>query len=112
MKQPTKYQVACRLKKGDEVMIITGKSAGQTGKIERIDRKKLRVYVSGQNIAKRHTRPSMSDQVGGIIDKVMPIAISNVMIVDPKTQEPTRIGYKVEDNKKVRFAKKSGTLLD
>ena len=111
MKEKTKYQVKCRLKTGDEVVVLSGKNKGDSGKINRIDRKHDRVYVEGINIAKRHTKPSMGSPEGGIVEKVMPLHVSTVALVDPKTQKPTRIGYKVLDGKKVRFAKKSGTVL-
>ena len=112
MKEQSKYQRKCRLKKGDEVVITTGRSAdGKTGKIDRIDLKKNRVYVGGLNIAKRHTKPGQGQEEGGIIDKVMPVDISNVAFVDPKTKKPTRIGYKLQDGKKVRYAKASGTII-
>jgi large subunit ribosomal protein L24 len=107
----TKYEKKCRLKKGDEVIVLAGKCRGDTGKIDRIDRKKDRIYIAGVNIYKRHTRPSMSNQTGGIIDKVMPLHVSNVALLDPKKKKPTRVGYKIEGDKKVRFAKLSGTVL-
>lgn len=111
MAEKTKYQEKIRLKKGDEVVVLTGKSRGESGKIDRVDAKALKVYVSGLNMSKRHTRPGGTSEQGGIIDKVMPIDISNVALVDPKNQKPTRIGYKLQDGKKVRFAKASGTVL-
>lgn len=111
MKQRTKYQVKCRFKKGDEVIVMTGKSKGETGKIDHIDFKNGRVYVANTNIYKRHTRPSMANQEGGILDKQVPMDISNIMLVDPKKKTPTRIGYKIEGDRKVRFAKKSGAIL-
>ncbi len=111
-KQPSKYQVRCRLKKGDEVVVTAGKSKGETGKIDSVDRKHGKVFVAGVNLAKRHTRPNMQDQVGGIVDKVMGLDFSNVMLLDPKKKVATRIGFKIEDGKKVRFAKKSGAILD
>ena len=111
MKEKSKYQVKCRLKSGDDVIVLAGKNRGETGKISRIDRKTDRAYVEGVNIAKRNTKPSAANPQGGIVDKVMPLHISNLALVDPKTKKPTRIGYKVEDGKKVRFAKKSGTVL-
>ncbi|MFW7377694.1 MAG: 50S ribosomal protein L24 [Oligoflexus sp.] len=111
MAEKTKYQEKIRLKKGDEVVVLTGKSRGETGKIDRVDAKKLRIYVSGVNIAKRHTRPGTTSEQGGIIDKVMPVHVSNVALVDPKTKKATRVGYKLQDGKKVRYAKASGTVL-
>ena len=106
-----KSEVKVRLKKGDEVVVIAGKEKGTSGKIARVVRKTDRVFVEGVNIAKRHTKPSLANQDGGIVDKPMGLHISNVMLVDPKTKKPTRIGYKVEGGKKVRFAKDSGTIL-
>ena len=111
MSELTKYQVKCKLIKDDEVVVLTGKSKGQTGKVTRVDRKAGKVFVGGVNISKRHTRPGTTSEEGGILDKVMPLDISNVALVDPKTKKPTRIGYKVEDGKKVRVAKASGTIL-
>jgi large subunit ribosomal protein L24 len=107
-----KYKVKFKVKKGDEVLVITGKNKGESGKIESVDRKRSRVYVTGVNIAKRHTKPNMSNQEGGIVDKVMSIHISNVMLLDPSENKPTRIGYKIEDGKKVRVAKLSGSALE
>jgi large subunit ribosomal protein L24 len=107
-----KHKIKNRLKKGDEVLVITGKNRGETGPIESVDKKKGRVFVTGVNIAKRHVKPTSSNQEGGIIDKVMSIDISNVMLLDPKEKKPTRIGYKVEADRKVRFAKLSGSVLD
>jgi len=74
--------------------------------------KQNRVIVEGVNIVKKHSKPSQLNPQGGIITKEAPIHVSNVMILDPKTGEPTRVGFKVEDGKKVRIAKKSGELLD
>lgn len=111
MNDTSKYQVKCKLRKGDEVIVITGSSKGQSGKIDKVDRKKSRVYVSGVNLGKRHVKPTATNPEGGIIEKAMPLHVSNVSLIDPKTKKPTRVGYKVEDGKKVRFAKASGTLL-
>ncbi|NRA63498.1 MAG: 50S ribosomal protein L24 [Pseudobacteriovorax sp.] len=111
MAELTKYEVKCKLKKDDEVIVLTGKSKGETGKISRVDRKSGKVFVGGVNISKRHTKPGTTSEEGGILDKVIPLDISNVALVDPKTSKPTRIGYKLQDGKKVRFAKASGTVL-
>lgn len=111
MKTNSKYQVKCKLKKGDEVVAIAGRSKGQTGKIEIVDRKHGKIVVAGVNLGKKHVKPTAADQDGGIVEQEMPMPISNVALVDPKTKKPTRIGYKIEDGKKVRFAKKSGTIL-
>lgn len=112
MAEKTKYQEKIRLKKGDEVVVLTGKCRGETGKIDRVDAKTLRIYISGVNISKRHTRPGTTSETGGILDKVMPIHVSNVALLDPKTKKATRIGYKLQDGKKVRYAKASGTILN
>ncbi|MBQ46673.1 MAG: 50S ribosomal protein L24 [Zetaproteobacteria bacterium] len=111
MKQKTKYQDKCRLKKGDEVIVTTGRSAGSVGKIDKVDYKSNRIFVSGVNVAKKHSKPGTSSEEGGIIDKVMPIHWSNVALVDPKSKKATRVGYKDEGGKKVRFAKASGEVL-
>lgn len=100
------------LKKGDTVVVISGSYKNKQGTILKVLPKTGKVVVEGVNIVSRHTRPSQTNQDGGIIKKEAPIYASKVMLVDPKTNEPTRIGYKVEGDKKVRYAKKSGTILD
>ena len=112
MGNKTKYAKKCRLKKGDQVVVIVGKSVGETGKIDRIDYRRSQVYVGGLNISKRHTKPTQAAGDGGIFDKVMPLDISNVAFVDPVSKKPTRIGYRIENGEKVRFAKASGTVID
>lgn len=100
------------VKKGDTVMVISGKDKGKIGKILQVLVKDNRVVVEGMNIVSRHTKPSNANPDGGIIKKEAPIHASNVQIVDPKTNEKTRTGKKVVDGKKVRFAKKTGNVLD
>jgi large subunit ribosomal protein L24 len=100
------------VKKGDKVMVISGKDKGKTGVILAAFPKKDRIIVEGVNIVKKHSKPSQVNPNGGIINQEAPIHVSNVMPIDPKTGEPTRVGYKVEDGKKVRVAKKSGEVLD
>lgn len=100
------------VKKGDKVMVITGKDKGKTGVILASFPKKNRVVVEGVNIVKKHSKPSQANPQGGIISREAAIHASNVMLVDPKTNEPTRIGYQVVNGKKVRVAKKSGEVLD
>ena len=100
------------LKKGDTVVVISGSWKNKQGTVLQVLPKSGRVVIEGVNIVSRHTRPSQSNQDGGIIKKEAPIAACKVMILDPKTNTPTRVGYKVEGNKKVRYAKKSGTVLD
>ena len=100
------------VKKGDNVMVISGKDKGKTGVILTAFPKKDRVLVEGVNIVKKHTKPNQENPQGGIVSLEAAIHISNVMIIDPKTGEPSRVGYKIEDGKKVRVAKKSGVVLD
>ncbi|AQQ51784.1 50S ribosomal protein L24 [Planococcus lenghuensis] len=100
------------VKKGDKVMVITGKDKGKTGEVLTAYPKNDRVIVEGVNIIKKHTKPNQANPQGGIVNREASIHVSNVMVVDPKSGEPTRVGYKVEDGKKVRVAKKSGTVLD
>jgi len=111
MSEISKYDVKCKLRKGDEVVVLTGKNKGKTAKIDRVDRKHDRVFLAGVNTVKRHTKPNMVNQEGGIVDKVAGLHVSNVALVDPKTKKATKIGFKVENGKKTRFAKGSGTIL-
>ncbi|GAF66213.1 50S ribosomal protein L24 [Bacillus sp. TS-2] len=100
------------VKKGDTVKVITGKDKGKQGVILEAFPKKDRVLVEGINIVKKHAKPSQENPQGGILNQEAPIHVSNVMPVDPKSGEPTRVGYEVKDGKKVRIAKKSGEVLD
>ncbi|TCS81537.1 50S ribosomal protein L24 [Tepidibacillus fermentans] len=108
-KQANKLHV----KKGDTVIVISGKDKGKKGRVLAAFPKEGRVLVEGVNLVKKHTRPSQANPEGGIITQEAPIHSSNVMLVDPKTGEVTRVGHKILDNgKKVRIAKKSGEVLD
>ena len=101
-----------KIKKGDKVVVITGRDKGRSGEVLRVLRAENRVIVQGVNMVKRHTRPG-AGQPGGIVEKEGAIHVSNVAHVDPKSNKPTRIGYKfLEDGRKVRFAKRSGEVLD
>ncbi|WP_226530301.1 50S ribosomal protein L24 [Metabacillus niabensis] len=100
------------VKKGDKVMVISGKDKGKQGVVLASYPKKDRVLVEGINIVKKHAKPSQANPQGGILNQEAPIHVSNVMPLDPKSGEPTRVGYKVVDGKKVRVAKKSGETLD
>ncbi|MCQ6276437.1 50S ribosomal protein L24 [Bacillus sp. V3B] len=100
------------VKKGDKVMVISGKDKGKTGVILASFPKNSRVLVEGVNIVKKHSKPSQMNPQGGIFSQEAPIHVSNVMPIDPKTGEPTRVGIKVVDGKRVRIAKKSGEVLD
>jgi large subunit ribosomal protein L24 len=98
--------------KNDIVKILTGKYSGKTGKVLKVFPKKNRVIVEGVNIIKRHTRPSQKNQQGGIVEKEAPIHVSNVMVIDPKTNVATRVGHKfLEDKSKVRISRTSGEIL-
>ncbi|MDQ0232976.1 50S ribosomal protein L24 [Metabacillus malikii] len=100
------------VKKGDKVMVISGKDKGKQGVVLAAYPKKDRVLVEGINVVKKHSKPSQVNPQGGILNQEAPIHVSNVMPLDPKSGEPTRVGYKVVDGKKVRVAKKSGETLD
>jgi large subunit ribosomal protein L24 len=101
------------VRKGDTVMVIAGKERGKKGKVLRVLPDKGRVIVERINMIKRHQRPTQKLRQGGIIEREGPLALSNVMIVDPRTDKPTRIGVMtLADGKKVRLARKSGEMID
>jgi large subunit ribosomal protein L24 len=106
-----------RVRTDDQVVLIAGKDAGKTGRVVRTDPKRRRVYVEGLNMIKRHERPrSQGDlknaQAGGIVEKEGPIDVSNVMLLDPKDNKPTRVGVRRDQGgKRVRFAKRTGTEI-
>ena len=104
--------MAEKIKKGDRVVVLAGKDKGRQGTVLKVLPKEDRVFVGGVNMVKRHTRPSQSDPQGGIKHKEAALHISNVAFVDPKSGEPTRVGFRMEGDKKVRFAKKSGEVID
>ena len=102
-------QKKLHIKKGDSVIVIAGDYLGTKGRILEIDRKKERAIVEGVNMMKKHTKPNTQHPQGGIVEKEGPVHISNLMLVDPKTGKPTRIGRRVNDSGKlVRYSKKSG----
>jgi large subunit ribosomal protein L24 len=101
-----------RIKKGDRVIVVTGRDRGKQGEVLRVLRADERLVVQGVNMVKRHTKPSAANP-GGIVEKEGTIHISNVAHVDPKTSQPTRVGYRfLDDGRKVRFAKRSGEVID
>ena len=101
-----------RVKKGDRVVVVTGKDKGKSGEILRVMPKECRVVVAGVNVMKRHTKPRPGNP-GGIDEREASIHVSNVAHVDPQSGRPTRVGYRVlEGGAKVRFAKRSGELID
>lgn len=102
-----------KVKKGDTVVVITGKDSGRKGKIVEVLPKQSRVVVEGVNVVKRHTKPTQKMPQGGIVEKAAPIHSSNVMMFCSKCGKPTRVGKKILDNgNKVRFCKKCGEVLD
>ncbi|MBN2864206.1 MAG: 50S ribosomal protein L24 [Bacteroidales bacterium] len=102
-------QKKLHIKKGDTVMVITGESKGQKGRVLEVDRKKDRAIVEGLNMISKHTKPHSKAPQGGIIRKEAPINLSNLMLIDPASGKPTRIGRKLNNkNKLVRYSKKSG----
>jgi large subunit ribosomal protein L24 len=100
-----------KLRKGDSVIVIYGADKGKQGVIQRAFPKLNKVVVDGINLKKKHVKPSQSNPEGSIVQIYAPIDASNVMLVDPKTKKATRVGFKVVDGKKVRYAKDSGTIL-
>ncbi|MEX0814007.1 MAG: 50S ribosomal protein L24 [Chitinophagales bacterium] len=107
-----RFKPKYRIKKGDMVQVITGEDKGKTGKVLTIVTDKGRAFVEGVNIISRHTKPSASNPNGGIIKKEAPVHISNLMLLDPKSGEATKVGRKLQDGKIVRYAKKSGEVIN
>ncbi|VAW14231.1 LSU ribosomal protein L24p (L26e) [hydrothermal vent metagenome] len=104
--------MAARIKKGDSVVVVTGKDKGKTGEVLRMLPAADRAVVRGVNVARRHTRQS-AGQEGGIVAKEMPIHLSNLAMADPEDGKPTKVGFRTtDDGSKVRFAKKSGGAID
>ena len=103
--------MAAKIKKGDRVMLLTGKDKGRTGNVTRVMPKESRVLVSGLNMVQRHTRPSQADPQGGIKHKEASVHVSNVAVVDSNGR-PTRVGFEVRDGKKVRVAKTTGEVIN
>ena len=100
-----------KIRKGDKVVVLAGKDKGRTGEVLRVLPKEDRALVRGINVVVRHQRQSQS-QEGGLIRKEAPIHLSNIAIADPKDGKPTRVGFKVEGDKKVRIAKRSGETIN
>ena len=104
--------MAAKIKKGDKVVVLTGRDSGRTGEVVQVMPKDEKALVRGVNMVKRHQKQLMN-QEGGIISKEAPIHLSNIALADPKDGKPTRVGFRVlEDGRKVRFAKRSGDLID
>jgi large subunit ribosomal protein L24 len=103
--------MAAKIKKGDKVVLLTGKDKGRSGSVLQVFPKESRVLVEGLNIAQRHTKASQADPQGGIKNKEAPVHVSNVAIVD-SNGKPTRVGFRVDGDKKVRFAKTTGEVIN
>ena len=104
--------MAARIKKGDRVIVLAGRSKGRTGEVLKMMPKENRAIVQGVNMVRRHTKPSQTNP-GGIVDKEAPIHVSNLAHVDPDGGGPTRIGFRtLENGRKVRYAKRSGEVID
>ena len=103
--------MAAKLKKGDRVVVLAGRDKGREGEIARVMPKEGRAIVTGVNTVIRHQRQTQTEQ-GGRIPKEAPIHLSNLALVDPKEGGPTRVGFRIEDGRKVRYAKKSGETID
>jgi large subunit ribosomal protein L24 len=107
-----------KIRRDDTVRIIAGKDKGRTGRVLRVDPKKDKVYVEGANIIKRHTRPrtlrdtQRAQELGGIVEKEGPIHVSNVMLVDPGSNEPTRVGITRDGGRRRRISRKTGKEID
>jgi len=101
-----------KIRKGDRVQVLAGKDKDKRGEVLKVFPKERRVIVQGVNVIKRHTRPSTTQQ-GGIVEREAPVAISNVAMLDPSDDGPTKVGFKfLEDGRKVRFARRSGEIID
>ena len=103
--------MAAKIRKGDRVVVLTGKDKGRQGQVSKVFPKESRVLVSGLNMVQRHTRPSQGDPQGGIKNKEAPLHVSNVALVDSKGK-PTRVGFRMDGDKKVRFAKTTGEVIN
>ena len=103
--------MSAKIKKGDRVMVLAGKDKGRQGAVLKVFPKEERVLVEGLNVVHRHTKPSQTDPQGGIKNKEAPLHVSNVAVVDSKGK-PTRVGFRVDGDKKVRFAKTTGEVIN
>lgn len=102
-----------RIRRDDQVLITAGKDKGKSGKVVRVDRKRRKVFVENLNIIKRHQRPRSMNEQGGIIEKEGPVDVSNVVLLDPSDEKPTRVGVRVaEDGERVRYSKRTGKPID
>jgi large subunit ribosomal protein L24 len=116
-RSPSPVRRSLKIRSGDQVKVISGKDRGKSGKVLRVEPRKERVFVEGLNMVKRHTRPQQvsgtrTDAAGGVIEREGPIHVSNVMLLDPKDNKPTRVGIEREQGKPFRVARRSGTRID
>ncbi|QQS29134.1 MAG: 50S ribosomal protein L24 [Sphingobacteriales bacterium] len=107
-----RFKPKFKIKKGDNVIVIAGDSKGVSGRVLSIDTEKGKAIVEGVNMVVKHAKPSAKHPNGGIIEMEAPITLSNLMLVDPKSGKPTRVGRKVNEGKIIRYAKKSGEELN
>ncbi len=104
--------MAAKVKKGDTVQVIAGKDKGKRGEVIRVIPTENRVVVQGVNLVKKHQKPSQATPQGGIVEEPAALHASNVMLIDPKSDKPTRVGFKDADGKKVRVARRSGEVIE
>jgi large subunit ribosomal protein L24 len=105
--------MAAKIRKGDRVEVIAGAHKGKRGEVLKVLPKENRAVVQGVALVKRHQKPAGLGKPGGIVEKEAPVHLSNLMLIDPKTDRPTRVGFRIlEDGKKVRVAKVSGEVID
>ena len=104
--------MAAKIKKGDKVVVLTGRDSGKSGEVLQVIPKESRALVRGVNVVRKHQKQTMQ-QEGGIVSKELPVHLSNLAVADPKDGKPTRVGFKImDDGRKVRYAKRSGDLID
>ncbi|MBP0494378.1 50S ribosomal protein L24 [Pararoseomonas indoligenes] len=103
--------MAAKIKKGDRVQVLAGKDKGKRGEVLSVIPTENRAVVQGVNVVKRHAKPQGMNQPGGIQEKEAPIHLSNLAVIDPKSDKPTRVGFRMDGDKKVRVAKASGEVI-
>jgi large subunit ribosomal protein L24 len=111
-RSPARSNGSTKLRKGDEVLVISGEDRGKRGKVLKVFRDRNRITVQGVNFIRRHTRPSQSNPQGGILEREAPLHASNVMVFDPQSGQATRVGTRIhEDGRRERISRKSGEVL-
>ena len=103
--------MAAKIKKGDRVQVLAGRDKGKRGEVLAVNPSEERALVQGVNVVKRHTKPRGLNAPGGIVEKEAPIHLSNLALIDPKSDKPTRVGFRLDGDKKVRVAKASGEVI-